>query len=293
MKEIGVETDVNTVLTGLTPEQKHAVSLLVQDYQDLKRENTELKNILQTAGEIQKRSLPNFGPKIEGYDTGALSISSKEVGGDFFDFFLPRTYKENPYESEVGFAIADAVDQNLPAEILISMTHSLFHAESFRYESPKDVLREVNYNLILSSKSDGLFVTALYGVLDPKTNLFKVAGGGHPTPRVYKENGDLIESPKTLGQPLNVSMSPRIEEAEIDIPNGGKILLYTDGIVEATNENGELFGEERLDDIVRKNWSLPAQEICQIAMDSACAHQGYPENFSDDCTVICIAKDNS
>jgi sigma-B regulation protein RsbU (phosphoserine phosphatase) len=102
------------------------------NYEKISRENEEFRRSLQLAGKVQRGSLPEIGPIIEGYDTGALMIPSKEVGGDFYDFFLPRTFRKNPKRSEIGIAIADAMDKNVPAGYLIAMTHALFNAETFR-----------------------------------------------------------------------------------------------------------------------------------------------------------------
>lgn len=281
---------IQGLFSGLSVEQEQALSEFLENHQAVLNENEELRKQLQLAGEIQRGSMPEGGPVIEGYDTGALMIPSKDLGGDFFDFYLPSAFRKNPKKSEVGIAVADVVGKGAAAALLGAMTHALFHAETFRGGVPADVLKRINYNLVLSAKNTGLFVTALYGVLYPQNGKFEFARAGHVLPVVYDKAGYPAEIDLRNGQPLNVNLAPSIHEGEVKLEKGGKLFLITDGILEAPGSYGEQFGNERFDEIVRDNWNLPTQEICRKMLDAVCDHEGNPQNFSDDCAIIGISR---
>lgn len=274
-------------IAGLNQEQKEVFETLVQQNEELLQKNADLKKAFRFAGEVQRKTTPDSGPIIEGYDNGALFIPAHDVGGDFFDFFRPRSNQGNLGTDYLAVAVADAVDKGLSAEILISMTHALFHGEAFRYNAtPTDVVRRVNRNLMLSVKNGGMFVTALYGVLEPTTGKFTFVSQGHPTPYLFDKNKNALSVPNSPGLPLNVDFTISAKEEKIFIPEGGKMFLYTDGIIEAENDNNKPYTEEQFFSVVRDNWNAPMQDIVEKVMYDVCAYQGYPNKSSDDRTLI-------
>ena len=274
-------------LLGMNQEQRGVFETLVQERDELLRKNENLKRSLRFAGEVQKRTTPDSGPELEGYDNGALFVPARDVGGDSFDFYLPRSSQGDLGTDYLGVSVADAVDKDLSAEILASMTHALFHAEAFRYNAtPTEVVKRVNRNLMLSAKNEGMFVTALYGILEPTTGKFIFVSQGHPVPILFGKDKEVLSVPNSIGRPLNVDYDIAAREEEIVIPEGGKMFLYTDGILEAENKNGSPYNKEQFYAVVRNNWNAPTQDVVERVMYDVCAYQGNPEKSSDDRTLI-------
>lgn len=233
---------------------------LTQAYEELKAaqeqiiEKERLEKELQVAFEIQTSILPQTLPELSGYEFGALMVPARAVGGDFYDII-----KLSP--NKVGIVIGDVADKGVPSAIFMAQTHALIYAMANRKSSPAAVLQQVN-RLLTKIGESSLFVTVLYGVLDNRSHIFSYARAGHELPIILSPGGNVQLAPYEQGQLLGILDQPTLDEQTLKIPEGGTVLLYTDGAIDARHSNGESFGLERLTKEAAALGDGSAQEQC-------------------------------
>jgi len=258
---------------------------LEQAYNELKAaqaqiiEKERLEKELQVASAIQMSLLPQSLPILEGFDFGAAIMPARAVGGDFYDFF-PLA------EDRLGIVIGDVADKGVPSAIYMAQTLALLYAESYQHLSAREVLQRVN-QLLQGIGESGLFVTALYGILDQRTGEFSYARAGHELPLLLEPSGQIEIMPYGAGQLLGVLENPLLDEQTVPLPPGSTLLLYTDGVLDCRDEQGNAFGMERLKATLSVLKSLPAQEICRQLWQRIKDHQrSAPQD--DDVTIVSI-----
>lgn len=215
--------------------------------QELQRAYAALDHEFRVIGEIQRQLLPRQAPQIPGVDIAAHYETSTQAGGDYYDFLaLP--------EGRHGLLIADVSGHGAPAAVVMAMVHALVKAPMqtcpFAATSPLEVLRNLNASLS-GSVSPGQFVTVFYGVLDATTRRLTYASAGHNMPRLAR-GGQVRGLPGAAGYPLAVASSLEGSEEQIALRPGDRLLLYTDGVTETFNADGEMYGTERLDRALRR-----------------------------------------
>jgi serine phosphatase RsbU (regulator of sigma subunit)/CRP-like cAMP-binding protein len=240
---------------------------------------SKLEYELSLASEIQVSMLPRSVPWLEGFEFGARMIPAKSVGGDFFDF-IPLG------KDSLGIAVGDVSDKGIPAALFMAMVCSLLRAEAHRDLSPAEVLRRVNAHLIgMNDKS--MFVTIIFGILNRITRRFQYARAGHETPIFCDGQGTMQRLPKGHGHALGVFDGINLEERTVTLTKGGMMLLYSDGIIEATNRNHESFGFDRIVSALQDSKFISAQSVCDGLMRAVSEHQG--DSFQhDDMTAVVI-----
>lgn len=243
-------------------------------------DKAKLEHELQMARAIQQSILPQRLPELPGYDFGALIAPAQAVGGDLYDF-IPLG------SGSLGIVVADISDKGLPAAIFMALTRSLVRAEALRGVFPAEVLRRVNRHL-LEMNDAGMFVTVLYGILHARTGQFLYARAGHELPLVVGPGGDLLAVPTESGQILGLLPDLLLDEEAISLPKGGKLVLYTDGVTDTMNDEGEPFGRQRLSAAVAVHVAAAAQAVCDGVMEAVCSHQGAAAQF-DDLTMVVVA----
>ena len=207
-------------------------------------EHSQLEEIqydLNVAREIQHsilpKSFPAF-PESAPFDIYATMNAAKAVGGDFYDFFMVD-------EHHLGFTIADVSDKGVPAAIFMAISRTVIRATALRQHSPATCLSESN-NLLCNESVNGMFVTVFYAVLNIHTGDVVYSNGGHNRP-VWIRKGETAEMlPVTGNMALGVMSGLPYNERTIHLEPGDSLFLYTDGISEAMNPKGELFGDARL-----------------------------------------------
>lgn len=259
-------------------------------YEDLKAaqaelvEKEKLERELQLARQIQMSVLPSKLPVIERFEFAARIVPARSVGGDFYDFIPMRAGK-------IGIIVGDVTDKGMPAAIFMAQTYALLHAEASRVVSPQRALLRVNAHL-LNMNAQGLFVTVLYGILDPQTRLFSYARAGHDLPILYTQASGSALLPKRNGQPLGILDKPDLDQNQITIPPGGVLLLYTDGVTDETSPGSEKFGTQRLLTTLDEVGGSTAGEICEQIYQSLVQHKGGEAQF-DDVTMVVVRATNS
>jgi phosphoserine phosphatase RsbU/P len=242
-------------------------------------EKERLERELEIARQIQNSILPQEMPSAAGYQFGALMKPARAVGGDFFDF-IPLA------GGKWGVVIGDVSDKGTPAALFMALTYSLLRAIARRTENPAHTLREVNEHL-LEINSSGMFVTLVYGILDPASREFAYARAGHTHPLILYPDGTHILLPKKPGQPLGLFDEPLLDEQAIQLPYGGCVLMYSDGLSETENQQGEVYEENRLIQFINEHSSLNAQDLCNQIYEDVSSFAGKT-NPHDDFTVVAV-----
>ena len=197
-----------------------------------------LQNELNIASQMQQSILPTQFPRGPDFQVYASMTPARNVGGDFYDIVHLE-------DNRIGVAIADVSDKGVPAALYMMSSRTLLKGAAIGCESPSQVLDEVN-SLLQDDSDTGMFVTLFYGIYDPATNEFTYANGGHNPPLIVHADGSSTVLAMTGGVVLGVVPSIQYEQTTVALSPGDTILLYTDGITDATNEEGEFFGLERL-----------------------------------------------
>jgi serine phosphatase RsbU (regulator of sigma subunit) len=258
---------------------------LAQAYADLEAaqaqliEKEALERELRRAREIQESILPRALPRLPRADLGARMVPAHEVAGDFFDVFALG-------EGTLGLVVGDVCGKGMPAAIFMALTRSLLRAEATRAVFPAEALRNVNRQL-LEMNAAGMFVTILYGILQPTMHTFAYARAGHELPLVWDAVGAPQPPARANGHPLGLLPDPDLDVQMVRLPPGGTLLLYTDGVTDATDARDEFFGIERLQMAVRADLSVPAQQLCDGLVESLAAYRGAAPQ-ADDITLVAV-----
>jgi sigma-B regulation protein RsbU (phosphoserine phosphatase) len=243
-------------------------------------ENRRLDEQLKIARQIQLTFLPKNDPVVEGYDISGINIPSGEVGGDYFDFI-------NIIENQIGIAIGDVSGKGVPASLIMASFRASLIAEIRNNYAIRVICSKVN-SLMCESVEQGNFVTAFYGVLDSKNDIFTFANCGHNQPILLKHDGK-VEFLKEGGMALGVVLDANYEERPIFLQTGDIIVFYTDGVTEVNNNDGEEFGQKGLIEVLKENRTRSAREIHERiynrVTDFASRNQVY-----DDLTMIVLKK---
>jgi phosphoserine phosphatase RsbU/P len=236
-----------------------------------------LEGEMMIARQTQRSILPLRLPHRAGYDFGSLITPAGTVGGDFYDFI-------NLDKGRLSLVIGDVSDKRLPAALFMALTFSLLRAETERSPDPCQVLLNVNHYL-LKMNASGMFVTLLYGILDCKTGSFRYARAGHLLPIILGARGEVITPDLGVGQPLGLFNKVKLDMQEVVIPCGGLILLFSDGLNEAVNAQGDAFGIERIQHELFIHRSESARVICRKLWEAVEAHSGEMPR-QDDITAL-------
>jgi sigma-B regulation protein RsbU (phosphoserine phosphatase) len=242
-------------------------------------EREKLEHELALAREIQKSMLPRSLPTMEGFEFAARMVPAKAVGGDFFDF-IPLG------PDSLGVAVGDVSGKGVPAALFMAMARSLLRAEAHKKLSPKEVLERVNRHLIDLNEAE-MFVTILYGLLNRRTHTFEYARAGHEVPVMCDPLGQLIQIPRGKGQALGVFDAAISEEQKINFTPGCTLLIYSDGVTDATNMENEWFGIERVHESVCALRQVSAQVVCDNLLKLVSEHQAGVPRY-DDMTIVVI-----
>jgi serine phosphatase RsbU (regulator of sigma subunit) len=239
-----------------------------------------LETEAQLAQQIQRAFLPDVLPRRSGWELAVRWETAREVGGDFYDVV------EFP-DGGLGLFVADVADKGMPAALFMALTRTLFRATVADGASPAQALARMN-DLLLPDTRTGMFVTAVYGVLDPATGDFTYANAGH-NPPLWIRPGQQVEALPRTSMALGVMESAAVDQRTIRLRSGESLLLYTDGLTEAFSPAGELFGEGRLLRTLRKLAASSAEDTLESIHSSLRAFIGQLP-LSDDLTMVLLRR---
>ena len=193
-----------------------------------------LQNELDVASKMQQSILPTTFPSGANYKTFGTMQPARNVGGDFFDAIRLQ-------DDQIGLAIADVSGKGVPAALFMMSSRTLLKGAAISFQEPGPVLSEVN-SLLQEDDTAGMFVTMLYATYSPATGTFTYASGGHDAPLVIHADGNSTLLPLTGGIALGVVPGIEYRQESYTLAPGDTIILYTDGVTEATNTDDELLG---------------------------------------------------
>lgn len=245
----------------------------------LKSQNEKLIEDLEQARGMQMALLPDVLPEDEKFELGSRYLPAERLGGDFFDIVGLDEGKK------LGVMIADVCGHGVSAAITTAMTKITFRNSCFNSEDPAKVICQMNDELFGNIKSG--FVTVFYGVLDLEKNTFQYASGGHPPLLVYRHKDDSIEELKPQSTFLGSFNAVEFSSDSTQVSKGDRILFYTDGIFESQNLEGEQFGFERVNELLRKHKDDPVQTLLDTMINALVDFIDGME-FDDDITIVGI-----
>jgi serine phosphatase RsbU (regulator of sigma subunit)/HAMP domain-containing protein len=246
-------------------------------------ENEILRYELDFAKRVQRSLLPEANPNIEGFDIYTLCIPAKDIGGDYYDFI-----KLN--EGNIGISIADVSGKGVPAALYMASTRSLLRSVASEHESSCKTLTKIN-ELLYEVCGASTFVTMFYAVIDSESKKLTYTNAGHNFPLHYKDDGKICSYLINTGLPLGVVSTQDYSSNCVELKPGELILFYTDGIVEAMNEKRELFGFDRLEELVKKYGHLSAKEFVDMTMKELKEFVSEIP-FHDDLTLVAMKMTN-
>src|SRR5215207_4766462 len=210
------------------------------------RERELIEQELRVARRTQEASLPKEVPTLEGWEISPYYQPAREVGGDFYDFF-------DLEGGMVGVVVGDATGKGMPAALVAEATSNMLRAvaQALGSSSPSEVLARVNETL-LARIPQNMFVTCVHAVLDPKRGNLRYANAGHDLPYLRRNSGE-VEELRARGMPLGLMPGMGYEQKETVLDVGEAALFYSDGLVEAHDPQGEMFGFPRLRELVSEH----------------------------------------
>ena len=245
----------------------------------IERERVEQE--LRVARRIQQASLPKEVPELEGWQLSPYYQPAREVGGDFYDFF-------DLEDGRVGVVVGDATGKGMPAALVAEATSNMLRAvaQALGSSSPSEVLARVNETLVARIPSN-MFVTCFYTTLDPKSATLSYANAGHDLPYLRRRNGE-AEELRARGMPLGLMPKMSYEEKEITLEAGEAALYYSDGLVEAHNPKGEMFGFPRLRALVAMHGD--ERSLGNFLLEELYSFVGEGWGQEDDITLLTLRR---
>ncbi len=234
---------------------------------------------LDLAKSIQLAALPTKFPDREEFDIFASMISAKEVGGDFYDFF----FIDNDH---LGMVIADVSGKGVPAALFMMTCKAIIKGTALRSGTPAEILSYVNDRLQENNESD-MFVTVWLGMLDISTGVVTACSAGHEYPFVTDEYGNYQKFDDPHGVVCGVLQNLSYEDYSFTIPGNGRLFVYTDGVTEAQNKEGEMFGTDRLRNCLNANSGADPAEIVTAMRKELKTFADGAEQF-DDVTMLSL-----
>lgn len=254
------------------------VAQLVREQAAEAAERERYANELKIAQLIQQQFLPHELPNLPEWQIAAYYGPARVVGGDFYDFI-------DLGEGRIGIVVGDVTDKGVPAALVMARTHSILRAEAPRLVAPGAVLARAN-DLLSAEMPEKMFVTCLYMVLEPATGHVTFANAGHNLPYVRTDHG-VIEF-RATGMPLGLLPGLTYEEKEADIWPGDSVLLYSDGIIEAHDPAGDMYGFPRLKDDMASD--LAGTELLDELLERLHAFTGTGWEQEDDITMVALRR---
>jgi serine phosphatase RsbU (regulator of sigma subunit)/anti-sigma regulatory factor (Ser/Thr protein kinase) len=276
-------TDDRRLLGSLASQVAPAmkVAQLVREQQAEAKERERIQQELQVAALIQQTLLPKELPAIAGWHVDAFYRPARAVGGDFYDFIALE-------DGRLGVVIGDVTDKGVPAALVMATCRSMLRSAAQRHDSPAAVLADVNDSLV-PEIPPAMFVTCLYAIIDVEAGEVVFANAGHNLPYVRHEGGVL--ELRATGMPLGLMPGMGYDEAKYDMAAGEVMVLTSDGITEAHNAQGEMYGFGRLMDRVARR---PINDdVLNAVVSDLEAFTGDGTEQEDDITLVVVKRTSS
>lgn len=245
-------------------------------------EKNKIQESLDTARKIQLSMLTHaFGPIAQqfGVDIHAELIAAKEVGGDLYDVFAID-------DDHLCLAVGDVSDKGVPAALFMAMAKTLIRSDTERSRRPHEILRKVN-NELARDNEQCMFVTLFLAVLERKTRVLHYANGGHNPPYLLKAGGEVEPLPLEIATALGVFEDAPYQTQTVQLNAGDGLFVYTDGVTEAMDTDEQLYGEARLEEVLKESAGMAADSLNRRVMEDV-GEFAKGAGQSDDITVLFI-----
>ncbi len=249
-----------------------------------RQQNDRMAGELKVARDIQLGIVPTVCPMVPGrhdFEMHASMDPAREVGGDLYDFFLMP-------DGRLAFSIGDVSGKGVPAALFMAVTITLLRAVGDRYTDPDEIITRVNQPLCRDNDSC-MFVTLFFAVYDPTSGALEYTCGGHPPGYVLRAGAAPEPLPRTAGAGLGVSDEILFESAATTLQPGDRLFLYTDGVTEAHDGRGELFGDARLADALTAAGDAGPEELTANVKCAVDAFAAGAEQY-DDITMLALQR---
>lgn len=251
-----------------TQREKESIQIKISDYEK------ELK----LAHEIQVSLLPKNPPKLDGVNIFAFFLPMVGVGGDYYDFHVNE-------KSFVCF-VADVSGHGPAAALISSMVKMSFKETLFIMDKPEQALRKMNARLY--GNLGNQFVTGMYAYFDIQQKTLKYSSAGHPPILIHRRRENKFIYLTSKGQMLACFQEIKLQEQSFPLSTGDRVILYSDGIIEAFNQNHEMFDYPELEKVLQTYHNFSAEELCYYLVYRIKEWIGFDRNFQDDITVVVI-----
>jgi len=239
---------------------------------------------LRMARDIQQALLPKDLPQLEGWQISQHYQPAREVGGDFYDFL-------DLEDGRLGLVVGDATGHGMPAALVMATARSMLRAVAQASESPGEILSRVNDPLVMDIPPN-MFVTCFYAILEPESGSLRYANAGHDLPYMRRSaRGGDAEELRARGMPLGLMPGMSYEEKELVLEAGDSALFYSDGLVEAHNPKGEMFGFPRLRRLVAEYGE--ERSLGDFLLEELYSFAGEDWEQEDDITFLTLRRSAS
>jgi sigma-B regulation protein RsbU (phosphoserine phosphatase) len=252
-------------------------------YEEIARQERRLERDLALARELQMRLLPQTLPKLANLELAAKFVPARAIGGDLYDFI--------PYSlSRLGIVIGDVSGKGAPAAIYAALVSGILRSHAPIEPGPAEMLRAVNLSLA-ERRIEAQFVSLIYAVWDDEHRTLQVANSGLPRPiHVHAGKNHVIEA---TGLPLGLFDDANYDEFRFKMKPGDMFVFFSDGILDARNRTGELFGRSRVEKLVLECASKSADCVVNTLFKAAAEHSAGVESFDDQTVVAIKVKDSA
>jgi serine phosphatase RsbU (regulator of sigma subunit) len=274
--------DDRKLLSDLSTQTAPAVRVaqLVRQQKREAQERERIEQELRIARLIQQTLLPKTLPQLPGYDLAAYYQPAREVGGDFYDFLELD-------DGRFGLVVGDVTDKGVPAALVMATTRTMLRAAAQRLFSPGEVLRRAN-DALVTDIPPNMFITCLYAILEPESGHLIYANAGHDLP--YRRHGSAAEELRATGMPLGLMPGMGYEEKEVVLGKGESVLFYSDGLVEAHNPKGEMFGFPRLQRLLATRRARSGEELLDSLLEELDSFTGEDWEQEDDISLAALYR---
>jgi len=267
------------LLWGMAQQASLAIQNDILNREIIERQHLERE--FQLAREIQQTFLPDKVLEIPGWEMDVRWETARQVGGDFYDYFMLNDH-------QLAIIIADVSDKGLAASLYMTVTRTLLRAAALESDSPAETLEQVN-KLLLVNSQDGLFVTAFYGILSLDDGAMTYAIAGHNPPLMVRCQGKKVFTFDKGGIALGALPDIHLEDRQVKFDSGDCLVLYTDGVTEAFNADDQMYGEDRLIRLLQTSIGKNAHSVLEILEADLEAFRANAP-LSDDTTILAVCR---
>jgi serine phosphatase RsbU (regulator of sigma subunit) len=243
------------------------------------KEAERIKREIEIASRIQMSLLPRHPPLWEGLELAGRCIPAQNVGGDYYDFFAT-------VGGELGTIIADVSGHGIGSALMMATTRSTLRLESLRQHSPAAVLTQTGQAVYEDLSNAELFITVFYATYNPDSRVLTWANGGHNMPILWRHRDDAPIFLDADGMLIGILRDVDYEQRQMALEPGDVLVMYTDGVTEAKDPSGEMFGEDRLSQVIRENIELPALGLLDSIYRAVRDHSDTVTQNDDITTIV-------